>query len=186
MPIEKQRFNTVADFHKEIGDPNEFILQGYSAILKTAGELLPFPQQVLYIDGITSSGKTTLLNNLAQALPEASIVTEFSSTPPQNYTNINAGTSLADQLRAELWFNSHYRNKAQTIQGASTPVIVDRGILGLFAYSNLLNATVSARVMRRAMQHSWDPGHYIFLTARPDVIRQRLLTRNDSAKISQG
>lgn len=90
-------------------------------------------------------------------------------------------------MRAEYWFYQQYNRKNEQIKKKSGTVIIDRGLIGLFAYSNLLggNREVSSRIMLTAMNKFWVPGLYIFLIARPEVIKQRLLSRRDSATIKE-
>lgn len=58
-------------------------------------------------------------------------------------SNANPGTLLKDHLRAQFWFYRQYVIKNEEIKQKSGKVIVDRGLMGLFAcklflYSNLL------------------------------------------------
>lgn len=188
MPIEQYRFSTIAQFRDQLGIYDEFLQDGYQRIISGAGrnEILrqSFPK-VLYIDGTTSAGKTTLVNLLQEKIPDAHYIPESLRTIPVPYRNIESSKPIVDQLRAEFWFYQQYVKKDKEIRNHSGIVIVDRGLLGLFAYSNLLSEQneVSLRVMWKANQRQWVPGLYVFLTARPEVIKQRLLSRNDSAKI---
>jgi len=93
---------------------------------------------------------------------------------------------IVDQLRAEFWFYQQYVKKDNEIRNLSKKVIVDRAVLGLFCYSNMLGerSEVSARIMLRARQRQWVPGLYVFLTARPEILRERLISRQDSGAIT--
>lgn len=141
----------------------------------------------LYVDGITSAGKTTVLELLQQSLSEAHIIPEFSRDIPERHRNIGPNLNLLDQLRAEYWFYFQYVEKDRQVSQLEGDVIVDRGILGLFPYSNLLGQDnlVSTRVMHSARQRLWTPGQHVFLIARPEVLLERLLTRQDRARITE-
>lgn len=180
-----ERYSTFQELEERIGNSAMFLQEGYRIIAQ--GEKKESMPSVLYIDGITSAGKTTLLHNLTTEMPSATQIPEFLSSIPEQFRNISPYLSMANQLRAEFWFYNQYVQKNNMIQKCSGNVIVDRGILGLFCYSNLLGKQreVSVRIMRRAMQKQWVPGNHVFLTARPEIIRERLLTRNDAARITE-
>lgn len=191
MQQERYRFQNFDVFRAITGDIPQFLAEGYQHIIRGEGveqketENISFPQ-VLYIDGITSAGKTTLLDNLAIDIHGATLVSEFSADIPPKYQNIGQDMPIVDQLRAEFWFYQQYVKKDKEIRKMSKKVIVDRAVLGLFCYSNMLGeqSEVSARVMLRARQRQWVPGLYVFLTARPEVLRQRLVSRQDSGAIT--
>jgi len=183
-------FSDLAQFREQFDIGDDFLELGYKRIISgdnvaEAEQLMYF--QVLYIDGITSSGKSTLLDLLQKEIPDAHFIPEAIDTIPFPHRNVNPSRPIVDQLRAEFWFYNQYIKKDEEIRQYTGKVIVDRGLLGLFCYSNLLSDQneVSLRIMRRASQRQWAPGLYIFLTARPEVIRERLLTRNDTARIRE-
>jgi len=184
------RFKSIEEFRVARGIDDGFLHEGYKHVLlghhkEDQQDILKENPKVLYIDGITSAGKTTLLNNLSKTLPDAKFIPEFTIEIPENYRNIGPDMSLADQLRAEFWFYQQYRAKDTEIRQHSGKLVVDRGLLGLFCYSNLLGEKneVSSRILWRATQRSWVQGLYVFLTASPEVVKQRLLTRKDQATI---
>jgi len=190
MPHEIIHFSDIAQFREQFGISEDFLIHGYKRIASRTEEtevLDQKPPQVLYLDGITSAGKTTLLNLLHREIPDAHYTPEALTTIPIPYRNIEPSRPILDQLRAEFWFYRQYIKKDEEIRRYSGKVIVDRGLLGLFCYSNLLSEQheVSLRVMWRATHRQWIPGLYVFLTARPEVIKERLLTRNDSARIEE-
>jgi len=192
MAHEQYQFRTPDEFNRIIGPNKPFLSTGYRNIQgsrenATHIEAQSTAPKVLYIDGITSAGKTTTLTLLQKEMPEVAFIPEFSLDIPPAYQNIGPNTTLVDQLRSQFWFYNQYRKKEEEIKRLSGRVIVDRGLLGLFCYSNLLGEenTVSSRVMWRALQQEWTPGLYIFLTARPEVLGERLVARKDSGNITR-
>ena len=189
MLNESRRFNTYADLEARYGNSTLLLTQGFLHLAEgsKSQEQVPTFPKVLYIDGITSAGKTTLQESLMAEMPDAEFVEEFSATIPEKYRNANPGTLLRDHLRAQFWFYRQYVMKNEEIKQKSGKVIVDRGLMGLFAYSNLVgeNREVSCRVILNAMQKVWVPGLYVFLTATPEVVKERLIKRQDSAHIEE-
>ncbi len=138
-------------------------------------------RQVLYLDGPLCSGKTTVLNLLSVEIPDAVIIPEFDREIPTAHISISKASPLVDLLRSQFWFYGQHLAKDKLIRQYTGKIIADRGILGLFCYSNLFGTdqAVTQKIIDRAMKYSWTPGLYVFLTADPAVIKARFLQRND-------
>ncbi len=185
MRTECSRFSDIHEFRNTFDIDTHYLVDGYKHIVR--GGFANNNQKVLYVDGITSAGKTTLLHHLKQELPNTHSIPEFNQQIPEIYRNIGQQMCIADQLRAEFWFYNQYLQKDRELRSITGEVIVDRGLLGVFPYSNLLGdqKEVSLRLMRRARQREWVPGTYIFLTAQPEIIKERMMNRQDAAHITE-
>lgn len=128
---------------------------------------------VLYLVGLTGSGKSTTAKILGEKLG-AEVTPEFVDPLPDFVMNVKKNSHTETLIRAERWVIGQHAIKNDAL---TYDVVVDRTWLDTLIYATIEGGEVVDAVVRYIDSHSWIPGDYILLYADEDVIKERLMER---------
>lgn len=149
-------------------------------ILRLAGQVTS--HRVVYLSGLPACGKTTVIRLLASEL-DAIVVPEFMDSIPEWIINLRPGASAEEHLAAQRWVVDQHVAKNDFVlrkRECGRLILVDRTFVDAVIYAAAYSADIRAAITVKVAGHHWAPGLFIALVARPDVIKERMITRGDS------
>ncbi len=135
-------------------------------------------QKVVYLSGLPTTGKSTMLNYLGSIFGQKYLfLPEFLEPFPQ-FVNERGERDEASRIRAQEWAINQHALKTKIAREDGRSTIMDRGVFDALAYSWAMSNEVFLQSLILVASQSWLEGTIILLDAPDSVIRDRLAQRD--------